>query len=260
MYQRLKKFIWQFRHDLGYSLQGVKNICIDFFIKTPEIQKIPIIINNRNRYTFLLQLIESLEVRGYRNIIILDNASTYEPLMKYYEQCPYRVIALHGNLGFKALENIDEYRLIRRGYYVYTDPDVVLIEECPVNFLDTFLGILKKHPTIMKVGFSLKIDDLPDYYENKQKVIDHEKQYWTRQIEDNVYLGHIDTTFALHRPYSRISIYFSRMARVGFPYSIRHLPWYVDSNNLSEEEKYYIEHATIGGHWTNGDPMYNVEH
>ena len=92
----------------------------------------------------------------------------------------------------------------------------------------------------------------------KQSVIIHESKFWNKKIEDNCFLAPIDTTFALHRPYSRISTYRGKMVRGGYPYQLHHLPWYLDSNNLPEEEKYYIKHATIGGHWTNGDPAYGM--
>ena len=51
---------------------------------------IPVIINNFNRLEYLKKLIESLEIRGYRNIYIIDNLSTYPPLLQYYNTCKYQ--------------------------------------------------------------------------------------------------------------------------------------------------------------------------
>ena len=59
-------------------------------ISPPEIvdyKEIPIIINNFNRLDTLQKLIASLEIRGYRNIYIIDNLSTYPPLLDYYKSC-----------------------------------------------------------------------------------------------------------------------------------------------------------------------------
>ena len=56
-----------------------------------DYKDIPIVINNYNRITTLLQLINGLESRGYRNIYIIDNKSTYPPLLEYYKNCPYTV-------------------------------------------------------------------------------------------------------------------------------------------------------------------------
>ena len=66
-------------------------------------KEIPIIINNFNRLSSLLRLIDALTSCGYTRIYILDNASTYPPLLSYYESCPFEVIRLGRNLGFKAL-------------------------------------------------------------------------------------------------------------------------------------------------------------
>ena len=218
-----------------------------------EHSQIPIIINNRNRLTFLRTQIESLRSRGYSNITVLDNDSTYPPLLEFYKSAPCRVIFLGKNLGFDALAKIDLYRIVRRNFYVYTDPDVVPIDECPGNFLEVFRDILLRHKEIQKVGFSLKIDDLPDHYQAKDDVIAWERKYFNNPVDDILFLAPIDTTFALHRPYARIGTRGGlRMYRTGYPYTARHLPWYVDSTNLQEEERFYIETVEIGTHWTKG--------
>ena len=68
------------------------------FSSTKNSYGIPIIINNRNRVTFLKQLVDWLIKAGYSNIIILDNDSKYEPLIEYYKQTKARVIYLKSNL------------------------------------------------------------------------------------------------------------------------------------------------------------------
>ncbi|MFV0237347.1 MAG: hypothetical protein ACK5HU_02270 [Flavobacteriales bacterium] len=134
------------------------------------------------------------------------------------------------------------------GYYAYTDSDVSLVDECPVNFMEYFFNLLQKYPDVYKVGFSLKIDDLPECYKDKQKVINWETKFYSVEQEKDVFIAPIDTTFALYRPFSRKGGL--KMLRTNFPYQLRHLPWYIDSENLSEEEKYYIESCTQSTHWT----------
>ncbi len=68
-----------------------------------DYRKIPIIINNFNRLDSMKQLIESLEKRGYTNIFIIDNLSTYPPLLEYYNTCKYTVFRLDRNIGMNAL-------------------------------------------------------------------------------------------------------------------------------------------------------------
>ena len=46
-----------------------------------DYKHVPVVINNFNRLTMLLKLIDSLETRGYDNLYKIDNASSYPPLM-----------------------------------------------------------------------------------------------------------------------------------------------------------------------------------
>ena len=208
---------------------------------------IPIIINNFNRLTYLKSLINSLTSRGYHNIYILDNKSTYPPLLDYYKTCPFTV----GNLGYKALWISGIFNRFKDSYYVYTDSDMEISAECPDDFMQHFLDILERYPLTQKVGFGLRIDDLPDHFINKEKVIEHESQFWAKEVKKGIYRADIDTTFALYRPYCKgVANKYVEAYRTGFPYLINHLPWYVDTNNMSEEECYYVNHIAQSTHWS----------
>lgn len=214
-------------------------------------KEIPIIINNFNRLTTLQQLIKALTDRGYNNIYILDNASTYPPLLAYYKSCPFTVFYLPENLGFKALWKSPFRKCFCNDYYIYTDSDVVPVKECPNDFADYFLYELKRHPMARKIGFSLRIDNLPDCYAYKEKVIHWESRYFTQATQDGLYRAPIDTTFALYRP--RVGLSRSRLVeayRTAYPYQAEHLPWYSDSAHLTEEELYYINHCTHITEWS----------
>ncbi|WP_300428128.1 glycosyltransferase [uncultured Parabacteroides sp.] len=214
---------------------------------------IPVIINNRNRLTCLKQLIMSLEKRGYTNIYILDNASTYPPLLEYYaKECSYKVYRFDRNYGHLALWSSGVIKDFRKSYFVYTDPDVVPIDDCPDDFIEKFLEIMKKNPLLEKVGFALKIDDLPDCFDKKESVVTWEEQFWKKKIGDNppLYKAAIDTTFALYRPYYFVGgNMHSPNIRVGYPYVAMHMPWYNDSVNLNDEEIYYLEHCETASYW-----------
>ncbi|WP_209309894.1 glycosyltransferase family 2 protein [Salinimicrobium oceani] len=215
-------------------------------------KQIPIIINNFNRVTTLKQLIFDLESRGYYNIEIIDNNSSYPPLLEYYEQCSYKVHRLKKNIGFKALWKSGLWYKFLRGYYCYTDSDLSLNEDCPDDFMEVFYRLLKKYPEVFKVGFSLKINDLPDEYDRKQEVVDWESRFYTQEKEENVFIAPIDTTFALYRPFARRGKRdgSDEILRVGPPYQCQHLPWYVNSAAPSEEELFYINSVRKITHWT----------
>jgi glycosyltransferase involved in cell wall biosynthesis len=212
-----------------------------------DYKKIPIIINNFNRLDYMKQLIESLEKRGYTNIFIIDNLSTYPPLLEYYKTCKYTVFRLDRNIGMNALWGSGLIKKFRKDYFVYTDSDMVPVEECPDDFLLFFLEVLRKKKFAQKVGFSLKIDDLPDSYALKDTVIETEKQYYQYKAGDLLYWAPIATTFALYRPRARRihGNYYIEMYRTAWPYMARHLPWYMDSTNPDEENRYYLDQKLV---------------
>lgn len=224
--------------------------------KISDAHDIPIIINNYNRLTMLKKLIDSLTSRGYTNIVILDNQSTYPPLLEWYAKCQFEVIHLPKNFGFKALW---KYAPVRKrfcsDYYIYTDPDVQLSPECPADVVERMFHILKcKRKKAFKIAPSIRITDLPDCYEHKQDAIDFESKYFTEKTEEDgltLYRAPIDTTFSLYRPRiglsRRVSLESYRMAE---PYSLLHLPWYQDSANLDEEDRYYINSAHQTTMWS----------
>lgn len=218
-----------------------------------EYLRIPIIINNFNRVTSLKLLIGSLEKRGYRNIIIIDNNSTYPPLLEYYESCPCRLIRLEQNLGSNALWKIGLYDEVKKDFFAYTDSDVVPVEECPDDFMLFFLKTLKRHRLAQKAGFSLKIDDIPESNLMKQSIIGFEEHFFTDFREDDLLCrAPIATTFALYRPYGqrRHANNHIKMYRTDHPYTARHLPWYQDTENPDAEERYYLDHLGHGTWWT----------
>ena len=101
------------------------------------------------------------------------------------------------------------------------------------------LHTLKQHPEIEKLGLALSINDLPDSYKLKEKVIELEKEYWKKIVSENIYNSPVDTTFALYRPLAKGNADQCPAYRLGGKYGAQHLPWYIDSQNPSEEESYY---------------------
>lgn len=216
--------------------------------KEKSINNIPVIINNFNRLNYLKQQLQWLEKIGMQKIYIIDNASTYKPVLDFYKKTKYPVFKLNENVGNLALWKTHIFLYFKNTNYIYTDPDVVPVTECPNNVIKYFISILDKYPQIEKVGFALKIDDIPDHYHLKQKVINWEKQYWEKEIEENIFDAKIDTTFALYRPNVKGG-WEIQAARTGFPYLAKHLPWYVNTCKLNEEELFYTQTATNAGSW-----------
>lgn len=210
-------------------------------------KEIPIYIISFNRLDCLKQLVFFLESHGYNNINIIDNNSSYPPLLDYLHSCPYPVNYLKENLGHLAFWRCNLFdEVIKKSLYVVTDPDILPINECPEDFLKVFYDILCKYPMITKVGFSLKLDDLPEHYELRDAVIEWERRFYTKQIGSvpcPYFKSYIDTTFALYGPQKKspVEYQFYEAIRVGFPYEARHLPWYKDTEVSSEEDLFYLQ-------------------
>lgn len=234
MFKKLKSIIDGNSFDV-MKLKLKRKISINTFnLIVSQKEEIPIIINNRNRLYYLKKLLNYLKSKDIKNIIILDNQSTYVPLIDFYQNCDYKIIRLQQNLGYLALWKINLFNKIKNNYYIYTDPDIVPISECPIYFIDYFKEILLKQPKLDKVGFGLKIDDLPNNSLSK-KIYDNEKNFWVKKLDskETIYKAPIDTTFALYKPNS-FGGYWLNSARTDFPYLARHLPWYDDKDEKEE--------------------------
>ncbi len=242
---------------IKYSMKSLANIFFRILAKLKTIfinrphknwQKYPVIINNFNRLNYLQQQISWLEKAGMKNIFIIDNNSTYPPLLEFYKNNRYTIFRIDKNVGHLALWKTHIYKWFENAYYIYTDPDIIPIKECPSDAVNYFREVLERYPKIGKVGFALKIDDLPDFYPLKQKVIEWEKKFWEKEIEQDLYNSIIDTTFALYRANTKGDHTLPAL-RTGGRYVARHLSWYINYNNLSEEDKFYAESASNSSSW-----------
>lgn len=210
----------------------------------------PVFILCRDRLACLLELVTWLERSGTERIVLVDNDSAYEPLLEYLQKTPHEVVRLRRNVGKHALWS--ERRLGRMAGtrpFVYTDPDVVPVPECPRDAVSRFGDLLARHHDVAKVGFGLRIDDLPAHYRFRPEVIEWESQFWRPEIEvePKVYRCAIDTTFAVYRCWSSTPPALDAL-RTGFPYVARHTTWYVDSGAPSAEEAFYaarLERGTV---------------
>ncbi len=209
-------------------------------LELSDYKQVPIFINSRDRLDCLKQLVEWLLSRGYCNIYVLDNKSTYLPLINYYKLLktgPVRVIFLQANEGHQALWKAKILEQLQIDTpYVYTDSDVLPLEECPEDFILHMLKVLRQNSMIQKIGLSLRLDDVP-----QENYPENERQFWELEFAPNLYYAYTDTTFALYRGGRRF--YINEAIRIGYPYMARHLPWYYNKQNLPVDEAYYVKRA-----------------
>lgn len=251
LYERIltiKAAFPEVKRNLELALRGTtKNFVreVKSLWKFPSWRDVPIFINARDRLGVMKKLIYWLLDAGYRNLIVLDNDSTYPPLLEYYaaleKDSRVKIIRLEKNFGFKALwlSNVLEQLKISTPY-VYTDPDILPIESCPKNFLKRLMKILDSNHELRKVGLGLVYDDITFF--DKDKIQASESSFYEgTKVGDEIYFAQVDTIFAL---YSNVRHYSLRLSlRTGGNLRARHLPWYFDYENLPDDEKYYLEHA-----------------
>ena len=239
---------------------------------------IPIFVIVKDRITVLKQSMESwlTFIKSPIEIILLDQESTYSGMidfLKEKEKEGIRVFYLKNtdpilNNKFPKLEEpvrqvCNEMKV---SYYVLTDPDI-MFEKIDGDILEFYVHFLKTYPGYKAIGPMLVIDDIPDYYPFKAEVIKRHSPFWQATGEYKVIgkpesinfngknisyqYSPIDTTFALRvsgtKPdFTNLSV------RTRHPYTAKHLDWYINPKNLSEDQQYYINssltHKGIS-HW-----------
>ena len=217
-------------------------------------RSIPIIIISYNRLNDLQKLVSFLIAREHKNIVIVDNQSTYPPLLDYYNKIAEKVTIkkMDRNYGHLVFwKNEDLFRQYSDGYYVVTDSDIIPNTDLPIDYITRLRKTLDNHKRVSKVGFALQIDDLPNGFQQKQSVIDWEKQFWEHSIAENLYDAPLDTTFAIYPPrFNNLNFdTFYKAIRVSGNFAARHGGWYINNNDLSEEDIYYYKTANASSSW-----------
>lgn len=212
--------------------------------------EVPIFIICRDKVTPLQSLVTWLANHGHHRIILVDNNSSYPPLLEYLEATEHTVVRLRENLGpWKSVWGTGVRDRYAKGeYYAVSDSDVVPDAGCPGDAMDLFSWALRRYPRYLKAGFGLRIDDLPSHYALADEVRRWEGQWSHHPLGHGLYDAQIDTTFALYRPDSAFA--WEPAIRTGAPYLARHTPWYADSARRTDEDQYYIDHSVDGfTHW-----------
>ena len=202
------------------------------------------LIINRNLLTTTKNTVEFLRGESRVKIYILDQESTYEPLLEYYKEIPEKVY-YKSNEGPHSVwmgAAARDYDHLREDYYIVADSDCTY-DNVPDDWLDVMFNVLK-NSNVHKVGMSLEIDNLP-HTSLGDEVKNHEAKYWENKTS-NGWVADVDTTFALHEPHTGFCYDAIRLDR---PYCIKHTPWYITKDNITEEWEYYLDCATYVSTW-----------
>ena len=212
-----------------------------------------IYINNRNYLTWPKAIVDRMQSDGHE-VFIIDQNSSYEPLLDYYETKPCEVIKLHGNYGHRSPWEMNV--VDTSDFYVVTDPDLDL-SQVPSDWEEVLREGLLQYGQWYgpKCGLSIKDTGIPksspmyssDWYQGP-KFCDHPDglpQFWEKELPGNFFAHPVDTTFALYAPGT--SKHFDNGGvRSGKPYTAVHLPWHlVLDEDLSDESLQVIYNDEI---------------
>lgn len=226
---------------------------LKFFFRRVE-PPVTVVINNRDLLTWPREMVSRIErYNNLAGIIIVDNQSSYPPLLAWYRHVPHRVIRLERNVGHAApfcSQVLDE---VRTEYFVVTDPDLGLLGT-PDDTLSRLCHYLHDHPDLGKVGLSLEWRTVPPESRYHTHCRSYERDMWRRPRVGWTRLrrAEVDTTFAIYD--KRIaSHYFIGGARTAPPYTARHYPWEVV--DPTPEFQYYLDHASASSSFKSFSPQ-----
>lgn len=205
--------------------------------------ELPVLIVCRDRLGCLVDLVAWLEGAGHDHLVLVDNASTYPPLLDWMAGCGHRVVHLTENRSHLA--PFTEGLVPTDRPFVVTDCDVVPAPPCPADAVDHLLDVLLSHD-VAKVGLGLRLDDLPDTAMARAARC-YERRFWAAPLRPGVFDAPVDTTFALYRPGLPFAV---EGVRTGPPYVARHTTWYLDPDDLPPDERWYAAHRASRTEWS----------
>ncbi len=185
-----------------------------------------------------------------QNIYIVDNCSTYPPLIDYLNTINVNVIRQDRNYGHTVIYR-DDIRKIGMSKYIITDPDLLINPNLPDNFIEILCNLSEKYRA-NKVGFALDIstDIRKDVLYGGKTIQSWESQFWSKKILDdtfNLYDAPIDTTFCLiNHNYPSTNI------RIAGDFTAVHRPWLTYwKSELPIDELEFYKKTTKCSSWIN---------
>ena len=194
-------------------------------IRTLVKKNITALIIGYNQLTYIRDMVQQLE-KYTSDIVIVDNASDFEPLLDYYRNSyKYALLRQPTNRGHTVFQDPFIQKLMG-DVYILTDPDLKFNQNLPQDFIQSLLEVsnaFRAH----KVGFALCI-----HANNLRKDIgparvSFESQYWKRRVtlptrpDLILYSAPIDTTFCLIN-----NRYRGTHVRVAGDFTCIHRPWH----------------------------------
>src|SRR3974390_212092 len=129
--------------------------------------EIPVIIPTFNSPTYLRNILRQLYDLRFRNIIVVDNASTYPPMDDLLSDISGHVSVVRNdeNRGARHVILDEKILTLLPPLFCVTDPDLQFNDELPSDFMAELVLLTEKH-AVGKAGFSLDISEQLELKEN----------------------------------------------------------------------------------------------
>ena len=233
---------------------------------------VPLYIPTFNNPTYTRNFLNQVDGLNFSQIIILDNKSTYQPMIDLLAQIDskYEVIRLEENYGPHYILRNPEYYKTLPDIFSLSDPDVEFPKNISENFQEEMIKIGIKY-RFGKVGFAIEVPSENEFLElvvnldgKLRNMHEWEQQFWQNEIDkttsgDPIFQTTLDTQFAIYNkeffnPEERY-----KALRIGGKYTSKHLGFYKESIVPKEESDFYRSVSKfayyIGNFDENGTPF-----
>lgn len=177
-------------------------------------------------------------------IRLVDCASTFPPLLEWYERQTVAEVIRAENLGPRA---IWKYATYASGQFFFASDADLDLTGVPFDCLVRLRQYLFDHPETLKSGLSLRLYDVPEAATLSPHARAIEQKFWEQSTPDNLwYHADIDTTAAMCRGGQGWTGY-GPAVRAAPPYTARHLSWYLTPDTITDEWRWYLTHLNPRG-------------
>jgi hypothetical protein len=219
---------------------------------------VPVFIISFNRLACLRRLVAWLETAEQAQPILIDNGSTYPPLVEWLDsmKSTFPIQRFTDNGGpYRVWDQrlFEPFTNESQPFYVVTDPDIVPTADCPRDAIPRLVDVWQA-TRCPKVGLSFRLEAIPDHLPTREAIRGWEASLQRPDLAEDVarpggtvraYRGSLlDTTFQGNHRELLPPSGGSAGIRLAPPYQADHLGWQIDPRNLDDEDRFYCQTAS----------------